>query len=68
VSVGRSLVNPLRKIETQLKITTHAHPASPTKNVTTNMRIAQTANWYPNDNPWSQIANIGRPNFLDDLF
>jgi hypothetical protein len=42
-------VNPLLKIEIQLTITTLAHPISPTKNITTSMRIAQMAISNPTD-------------------
>lgn len=60
-------MNPLLKIEIQLKITTHAQPASPTKYITSNTCMRKTANSNPNDAPWSHVANNWCLSFLSAL-
>ena len=60
-------MSPLFRIDTQLIITTHVHPAKPTKNITINIFIAQTAISYPSDAPSSHNANKWCLSFLDNL-
>ena len=67
MSASVSSVRLLLTIETQLMITTQTQPPSPKKNNTSNVRIAQTANWKPTSELKSQIANNGYSLFVDDL-
>ena len=60
-------MSPLFRIDTQLIITTQVHPAKPTKNITINIFIAQTAISYPSDAPTSHNANKRCLSFLDNL-